>query len=250
MPVVHLERLPLAVVFAATAGGFLAIYFGVGGAAHALATRVLPALGVGRRLSARALAPGQIAREIRASLVSIAIFGGYGVLTAVGVRAGWWTVVPSRGALAVALEVAALVLWNDVHFYAVHRLLHGRWLFQHAHREHHRAVRPTSFSTYAMHPLEAVLLGTVMVLVQPFHAFSIPTLLLFPLASLALNNLGHLNHDLVPSAGAWHPLAGSRRHEAHHREVHGNYGFLFPALDRWLGTELPDAPSPAASPRA
>jgi len=82
------------------------------------------------------------------------------------------------------------VLWNDVHFYAIHRLLHGRWLFQHIHREHHRAIRPTPFSTYAMHPIEALLLGSVMVLVQPFHAFSLPTLLLFPLVSLAMNNLG------------------------------------------------------------
>ena len=39
-----------------------------------------------------------------------------------------------------------------------------------------------------------------MVLVQPFHAFSVPTLLLFPLVSLAMNNLGHMNYDLSPRA--------------------------------------------------
>jgi sterol desaturase/sphingolipid hydroxylase (fatty acid hydroxylase superfamily) len=237
---VHVERLPLPLVFAATAGGFLFIYFGVGGLAHLLVTRVFPALGRGRTLAERPLAPGQLGREVRQSLVSIAIFGGYGVLTAVGARAGLWQVVPLRSAGGVALEIALLVLWNDLHFYAIHRLLHGRWLFQHVHREHHRAIRPTPLSTYAMHPVEALLLGSVMVLVQPFHAFSLPTLLLFPLVSLAMNNLGHMNYDLVPDSGLWHPLAASRRHERHHRQVTGNYGFLLPVLDRWFGTQLPD----------
>jgi lathosterol oxidase len=79
-----------------------------------------------------------------------------------------------------------------------------------------------------------------MVLVQPFHAFSVPTLLLFPLVSLVMNNLGHMNYDLVPGHGTGHPLAASRRHEQHHRHVTGNYGFLLPVLDRWLGTELAD----------
>jgi sterol desaturase/sphingolipid hydroxylase (fatty acid hydroxylase superfamily) len=237
---IHVEELPLALVYAITTGGFLLIYFGVGGLTHLLVTYGFPRLGLGRPIADRALAPGQVGREVRQSLVSIAIFGGYGVLTALGARAGLWTVVPLRGSGAVALEIAFLVLWNDVHFYAIHRLLHARWLFQRIHREHHRALRPTPFSTYAMHPVEAALLGSVMVLVQPFHAFSLPTLLLFPLVSLAMNNLGHMSYDLVPGRGVWHPLAATRRHERHHRHVDGNYGFLLPVLDRWLGTELPD----------
>jgi Delta7-sterol 5-desaturase len=237
---VAVERLPLALVFAVTTGGFLLIYLALGGLTDLVVKRIFQARGLGRPIAERSLAPGQLGREIRQSLVSIAIFGGYGVLTAVGARAHVWTVVPLRSAAGVALEVAFLVLWNDLHFYAIHRLLHLRWLFTRIHREHHRAIRPTPFSTYAMHPAEAVLLGSVMVLVQPFHAFALPTLLLFPLVSLAMNNLGHMNHDLVPQRSLWHPLASSRRHEGHHRHVTGNYGFLLPVLDRWLGTELPD----------
>jgi sterol desaturase/sphingolipid hydroxylase (fatty acid hydroxylase superfamily) len=234
----QLDEVPLAVVFAVTTLGFLSMYFGVGGLTRLLVTRVLPARGIGRRISERPLAAGQVAREIRHSLISVAMFGGFGVLTAVGIRTGWWSVVPWRPAWAVAFELAFLIVWNDVHFYAIHRLLHTRWLFQRFHREHHRAIRPTSFSTYAMHPGESFLLGTVMVCVQPFHAFSLAALVLFPLVSISLNNVGHANYDFVPGAGDWHPLAGAVRHERHHRLVAGNYGFLFPALDRWLGTEL------------
>jgi sterol desaturase/sphingolipid hydroxylase (fatty acid hydroxylase superfamily) len=78
----------------------------------------------------------------------------------------------------------------------------------------------------------------------------LPTLLLFPLVSLALNNIGHSGYDFAPGISDWHPLAGAVRHERHHRLVGGNYGFLFPALDRWFGTELrePEATRPAAAP--
>jgi sterol desaturase/sphingolipid hydroxylase (fatty acid hydroxylase superfamily) len=237
----HIEALPLGAIFAATTVGFSLLYFGLGAATHVLVTRVLPARGVGRPISDRPLAAGQIGREMRESLWSIVIFGGFGVLTAAGVRARWWDVVLWRSPLGIAAEVGFLVLWNDVHFYIIHRILHTRWLFQRFHRAHHRAIRPTSFSTYAMHPVEAFLLGTVMVVVQPFHDFSLPAILIFPFLSMMLNNIGHANYDFSPSVGLWHPLAGARRHEAHHHHVHGNYGFLLPALDRWLATEIPDA---------
>jgi len=241
-----LETVPLVVVFAATTAGFFLLYFGLGAATHLLVTRVLPAHAIGRRLSDRPLVPGQIRHEMHQSLWSIFMFGGFGVLTAVGARAGWWSVVPWRSPEGVVLEVGFLLLWNDFHFYVVHRLLHTRWLFQRYHREHHRAIRPTSFSTYAMHPLESFLLGTVMVIVQPFHAFSLPAIVLFPLLSITLNNIGHSNYDFAPGGGRWHPLAGARRHEAHHRVVHGNYGFLLPVLDRWFGTALPESMATAA----
>jgi Delta7-sterol 5-desaturase len=240
VPDLHIEGLPLWLVFTATCLGFSLIYFGVGAVTQALVGTVFPRWRLGRMLAERPLAPGQVAREIKQSLISILIFGGYGLVTALGVRARIWSVVPSPAPTVVALELGFLVLWNDLHFYVIHRALHGRWLFQHVHRQHHRAIRPTPWSTYAMHPVEAALLGSVMVLVQPFHAFGLPTLILFPLVSLAMNNLGHMNHDLTPGRGGWHPLSASRRHERHHRHVTGNYGFLLPVLDRWLGTELRD----------
>lgn len=230
------ETLPFGVVFALSAAGFLGIYFGFGALAHAATRRWC----ANRALSGRDLAPGQIAAEIRRSLLSIALFGLHGVLTVWGDRAGLWRIEWRTRWALVPFEIGALVVWNDLHFYVIHRALHTPWLFRHVHRDHHRAIRPTPFSTYAMHPIEAALLGSVMVLVLPFHDFSLATLLLFPVVSLLLNNLGHLNHDLAPAGARWHPLAASRRHERHHREVHGNYGFLFPALDRWLGTELPE----------
>jgi len=242
------NQLSYPTVYAFTSIGFLAIYFGIGALAQGMTTGYFPRRGWGHGISERKLVPGQRAAEVRSSLVSIALFGGYGVLTLFGWRAGFWEVSAARP-LPVLAEVAFLVLWNELHFYVIHRLLHVPVLFRWIHREHHRAIRPTPWSTFAMHPIEALLLGSVMVLVMPFHAFSWLTLLVFPVVSLVLNNIGHMNYDVAPGVSDWHPLAGSRRHEQHHRYVHGNYGFMLPLLDRLFKTELPRSAAVSGSRR-
>ena len=84
--------------------------------------------------------------------MSIALFGGWSVVSVAAERAGWVSIAWQTRWARVPLELVGLVLWNDLHFFAIHRLLHTRWLFKHVHREHHRALRPTPLSTYAMHP--------------------------------------------------------------------------------------------------
>lgn len=232
------RTLPLPLVFAVSTAGFLLIYFGFGGAAWLATRRVFPALGWGHPLPGPKLLEAQVRREIASALVSIALFGGWSVLTVMAERRGWVSILWQPRWPRVAAEVLLLVLWNEVHFFAIHRLLHTRWLFRHVHRDHHRSLRATPFSTYAMHPLEAALLGSVMFCVMPFVALSAPTLLLFPMVSLLLNNLGHMSYDLVPGRSDWHLLAATRRHALHHSLVAGNYGFLLPVFDWLLRTRL------------
>jgi lathosterol oxidase len=227
------RTLPLPLVFAFATAGFLLIYFGFGAAAWLATRRLFPALGWGQPLPGPRLVEAQVRREIGSALISIALFGGWSVLTVLAERRGWVSILWQARAPRVALELVALVLWNEVHFFVIHRLLHTRWLFRRVHRDHHRSLRATPFSTYAMHPVEAVLLGSVMICVMPFAALSAPTLLLFPMVSLLLNNLGHMSYDLCPGRSDWHPLAATRRHARHHSQVAGNYGFLLPVLD-WL----------------
>lgn len=223
-PLQLLETVPAWLVFAVTCAAFAALYLGAAGAALAL-RRVLP----GRAVDPRPLASGQVRDEVLRSARSIAIFGLYGVVTvqllAAGVlRLGWHADAPR-----VVLDLALLLLWNEVHFYACHRLLHAPWLLRRVHHEHHRSHVATPFATYSFHAVEAVLLGSVMLTALCLHAFHVAAVLVLPVASIALNVIGHSNFDL---------LAMSRRHQAHHTRVHGNYGFSLPWLDRLLGTEL------------
>lgn len=233
-----IRDLPLAAVFLMSSAGFLFIYFAWGGAAWLATTRLFPRLGWGHPLAEMRHNTGQVAREIRSSLVSIAIFGGWGVVTVLAARRGWVPVLWEPRWARVPLELLVLVLWNEAHFFAIHRLLHTRWLMRRVHRDHHRSLRATPFSTYAMHPLEAALLGSVMFCLMPFFTLSVASLFLFPMVSLALNNLGHMSYDLVPGLSEWHPLAATRRHALHHSRVAGNYGFLLPVFDWLFGTRF------------
>ena len=203
-----------------------------------LAHRLLPALGFGRRIDPRALQPRQIPREIRASLVSILIFGA-GVVFPWGLlQLGWARLATDPSTTRIALEVALLFVWNEAHFYASHRLLHTRWL-RRFHAAHHRSQVATPFATYSFHPLEAVLLGSVPLIPMLLHDFSFTALLALPLLSIVLNNLGHSNYEFTRSGPARGVFGASRRHHLHHACHHGNYGFLIGSFDRVFGTALP-----------
>ena len=103
-----------------------------------------------------------------------------------------------------------------------------------------RSLITTPWATYSFHPLEAVLLGNVILLPMVLHDFSLPALLALPIISLVFNNIGHSNYDFLPGAAhdRWW-LNGARRHHLHHACYSGNFGFMLPFMDRWFGTNLP-----------
>lgn len=229
-----LRDAPAWLVFALTSLAFAGLYFGAALAGLGL-RRLLP----GRTIDARPLKPHQVRDEVRRSLVSIAVFGLYGVVTvkllatgalAFAWQAPWWV---------VAADFAGLMLWNEVHFYACHRLLHTTWLMKRVHYVHHLSLVPTPFSTYSFHWFEAALLGSVMLCALPLRSFHVVAVLLLPLGSIALNVLGHWNWDPVPGLADGALPASSRRHSAHHARGDGNLGFLLPWFDRALRTRVP-----------
>jgi lathosterol oxidase len=151
---------------------------------------------------------------------------------------GWARLAVEPPVLRVLVEVAVLFLWNELHFYACHRLLHAAPL-RRFHGDHHRSHVATPWSTYALHPVEALMLGSVPIVPMLLHDFSFVALTCLPVFSILLNNLGHSNYELsrTPSARGW--LGASRRHHLHHACYHGNYGFLLEVFDRWGGSVLP-----------
>lgn len=225
---------------------FSTLYVVLCGGNWILTKHVLPGLGIGHRIDPRPLRIGQLRDEMLLSAGSVLIFG-------VGVVLPWWflqhdwaQLAQDAGVLRVAIEMLVLLVWNDVHFYLNHRLLHTKTLRRY-HQQHHRSLVTTPFATYSFHPLEAVLLGNVILLPMLLHDFSFMALLSLPVFSLLLNNLGHGNYDYLPSVGDHHWLAASRRHQMHHACYHGNYGFLFNFMDGWCGTRLPAQTGPDVS---
>lgn len=214
---------------------FAALYFITGSLLWWLTRHLLPSLGIGHALDPRPLAAGQIRREIRASSLSILIFG-VGTLVPWGMlQLGWAQLAPNPSLWRVVLETAALFLWNEPYFYINHRLLHTRWL-RRFHQSHHRSHVPTPFSTYAFHPLEAAMVGSMPLFAMLVHDFSLATLVTMSVGSIVVNGLGHCNYAIGhrTSADGW--FAFSRRHQQHHALYRGNYGFVLDIVDRCAGT--------------
>lgn len=210
------------------------------GALTTLLTRwLLPAIGYGRRLDPRPLAAGQLRREWLQSASSVLLYGGGMVLPWGLLQLGWAKLAVDPPWWRIAAEMLVLVMWNEVHFYANHWLLHTRWL-RRFHLPHHRSVVTTPWATYSFHPVEAAMLGNVMLLPMLVHDFSFAALLALPLFSLTFNSVGHSNYDFLPDfdRDRWW-LNGARRHHLHHACFHGNYSFMLPFMDRLCGTALP-----------
>ena len=203
-----------------------------------LTRHLFPTLRIGRQLDPRALPAGQLRRELHWSAVSILIFG-CGLVVPWGLlQLGWAEFAIAPSWWRILAEILLLFVWNELHFYTCHRLLHTLWL-RRFHATHHRSHIATPFSTYAFHPVEALMLGSVPLLPMLAHDFSFIALASLPVMSLALNSLGHSNYEFsrVEAARGW--LDASRRHHLHHACYHGNYGFLLSVFDRLLGTALP-----------
>jgi sterol desaturase/sphingolipid hydroxylase (fatty acid hydroxylase superfamily) len=221
---------------------FASLYFGVGTLNLVLTKHVLPWLGHGSVLDARAVPAGQVRRELLLSMVTIVIFGVGMLFPWMLLKLQWAQLAVNPGVFQITAEIVALVVWNEVHFYINHRLLHTRWL-KRFHLPHHRSVITTPWSSYSFHPLEAAMLGNVILLPMVVHDFSFVALAALPVLSIVFNNIGHSNYDFLPDAhkDRWW-LNGARRHHLHHACYLGNFGFMFPFMDRACNTNLaPDA---------
>ncbi|MEQ9437979.1 MAG: sterol desaturase family protein [Cyclobacteriaceae bacterium] len=181
----------------------------------------------------------QIRKEIRRSLVSIVVFALLAIPVQVAyahqiIHINWslqvYTLIP---------EILVLFFWNELHFYACHRLLHHPWLFRRVHYQHHQSTTPTPYATYSFHWFEAFLLGTVIYLPLSLFSFQYLALLSLPVLSILLNTLGHWDYDLAPEKSPDHWLKFSFRHSQHHRRVRGNYGFFLPYFDQLFRTKTP-----------
>src|SRR5437879_13500131 len=107
-------------VFAGALSGFLLLYAGSAIIAWFLTRRLLPGLTIGAVVDKRPLRDGQIKREIQRSLMSILVFGMYGLVTFLAWRNGIVTIEFRPSWYKVTCDIAFLLGCNEVHFYCMH----------------------------------------------------------------------------------------------------------------------------------
>lgn len=200
-----------------------------------------------QKIQKRSARRADFIREVKSSILSSLVFSIIGVLLLYTSVVKYTLVYNDINAYPIwwlVLSVGASLVIHDTYFYWMHRLLHHKAIFKHAHVLHHKSVSPSPWSSYSFHFLEAIPEGGVLVLLAftlPMHPIAI---MLFILLGFAINVYGHLGYELMPR-GFRHTvlfeiLNSSVHHNVHHSRFTGNYGLYFRVWDRLMGTEHPD----------
>lgn len=126
-------------------------------------------------------------------------------------------------------------IFRDLHFYAVHRLIHTHLLYHSVHKLHHNNVNPGPWSGLAMHPIEHLLYFSVVLIhwivpSNPVHA-------IFNLAHAALAPApGHAGFEKVVLSEEVGIDTHCYDHYLHHKFFECNYSDGVIPIDKWLGT--------------
>lgn len=170
------------------------------------------------------------------------LFWGVPVWTFYEVLSFWFyasTIIPyitfSHSPMYFIIILLIIPFFRDAHFYLVHRLLHVKFLYNLAHKIHHRNINPGPWSSLSMHPLEHLLYFSGVIL----H---------WVLLSHPLHAMYHLFHAGLGSAnghiGFKQMLINDKRaidlsnynHYLHHKFFEVNYGNLMIPFDQWFKT--------------
>lgn len=194
----------------------------------------------------RRAGPRHFLHDIAYSVLSLIVFGVLDLVILKMEEGGLTRLYTDPNALGLAWligSVALLIVLHDAYFYWMHRLVHHRAFYALVHTVHHRSTDPSPFTSFAFHPLEAVLenlFPVLVVLVLPLHFWA---LLAWQVFQQAFNVIGHLGYEPYPRW--WLRAPGLRwkttstHHNLHHEKFVGNFGLYFTWWDRLMGTELP-----------
>ena len=207
---------------------FLILYFGLGYLFNWV-TRYLESKQLVFKMDLRPVSAKQIRYEISYSLVSIVLFGFSASPIVYGVRAGLIKLA-EPGLTMFLVSLLLLNLWNEIHFFIVHRLMHVPFFMRHIHKIHHRSLTPTVYSVYSFHPVEALLLSTVPLCLVWFIPLEPRAIMVYPLTSILLNFSGHCNYRFWKAPGPGFFQLGTR-HNEHHTRGRSNFGFASSLLD-------------------
>lgn len=169
--------------------------------------------------------------EKKNSLISILIISIVGFIQFYLIRISWIELDENTWS-SVLIGLLILNLWNEVHFFLIHRMMHIPFFMKHVHKIHHKSSVPTVFSGYSFHWFEALLLGTVTLSITPFVKLSLIAIFLYPLNSILLNFSGHCNYKFKNNWINKNVTSYGINHNNHHSKYAKNFSFVTSVLDK------------------
>ena len=125
-------------------------------------------------------------------------------------------------------------LWQNLHFYLVHRAIHWPPLYRLVHQTHHKNVNPGPWSGLSMHSGKHLLYFSVplLFLLVPSHPLHLVLAMVLTSFSPAK---GHSGFEKLVVGGRLVD-AGQWAHYLHHKRFKCNYADGFIPLGKWFGT--------------
>lgn len=216
---------------------FLALYFLLGPLFLGVC-RALRSQGILEKIVHQKIAIWQLRYEVFWSFKNILIFAATGIPIVYLLRRGIVDIVPNS-LWNVVWGLLLLSLYNEVHFYLVHKLLHKPFFFKRVHYVHHRSKVPTIWSVFSMHWFEGLLLSLVPLIVILFVPLAPLAIVLYPMLSILLNFSGHCNYRFGKGKSPFW-LTWATRHNAHHHKKGRTYGFALPLMDKIFNKKTSD----------
>lgn len=186
----------------------------------------------------------QIQREIKYSLLSIFVFVGSFIVIRFAGQNNYTAIYTDFHAHSISyffLSILLLLICHDTYFYWTHRLLHLR-IFMRFHKIHHMSHNTTPWTSFAFHPVEAMVQAgfIFVVFIFPLHPIAIAIVMTW---QMLFNVIGHLGYELIP-ANLHNTYFGrlfntSTHHNMHHHYNKSNYGLYFNFWDAIMKTNHP-----------
>lgn len=220
--------------------------------AYAVAAGLLwwPLTGPGRaRFAALRIVPelpgrAQVRREVRASLISLAIYVGViGLSIALAAQGASRLVVdgPRVGILGHLAQGAALYLVLDAYWYLTHRMMHWPGVFRVVHAGHHALRNPSPFASYAQSIPESLINASPYLFLPLVWPLRLETILGLQAVLTVFASIGHCGYELFPEALRRRlPLClfnSASHHAAHHLDARINFGSMTSLWDHLCGTQ-------------
>lgn len=225
------QQAPLLTAWLVAVGFHLFIYAFWACAITAFSHLLRDRLDTGVRLDSRPLFRHQLRREILRGVANCLVVS---LVTLACVRNAA-TIWPSSPWL-VPLQVGALILFYDLAWYFIHRLLHTP-LLRRLHGVHHRSVRTTPWSGLSVHPVEALLIELPVLLFMLVTPFGIGPMVIFQFTLHFGSSVGHGNFDpFARLQGLAWLKRFMRIHQQHHARGNANYAAFFGHWDVLFGT--------------
>lgn len=187
----------------------------------------------------------QIKREIKYSILSIAIFSFLSVFLyrcIINGHTKMYFRIHDYGIVYFLISPFIAFVIYDTLFYWSHRFMHIKKVFPYFHLIHHKSSNPSPFSIYAFQPGEAVLqyaFYPALFFLVPIHPFALVFVMIY---SICTNIAGHCGFEFMPEKFRMHPIFKWQNsvtdHDLHHTNVKYNYGFFFVFWDRLMNTFL------------